>query len=310
MDGAGYANGTIARFLTLPNRHRHLVLGPWDHGARVNVSPWRDDVSPRFALTGVVLRFFDHYLMRRPTGLDAESPVHFFSMHEEAWHAAASWPPLGSHKDLHPGAAATLTAAVAPGTDQHAVDFGFGTGANTRYERLAGYDTRDYYIDWQGHDDALLSWTSAPLEAPGLLAGHAVLTLRLAADRPDCAVHAYLSEVEADGTVRYVTEGMLRALHRKEQDPPDAYRAAWPWRSFTRADAAPLVPGQAATLRFALLPTAWGFAKGSRIRLSVGGADADHFGQVPHGSPPVFTVHREGTVLTLPWQPMEAVGRG
>ena len=41
MDGAGYTNGAISRHLTLPNPHRYLLLGPWDHGARVNVSPWR-----------------------------------------------------------------------------------------------------------------------------------------------------------------------------------------------------------------------------------------------------------------------------
>jgi predicted acyl esterase len=132
-----------------------------------------------------------------------------------------------------------------------------------------------------------------------------VLTVRLSADTKDCAVHAYLSEVEADGTVRYVTEGMLRALHRQEQDPPPAYRAAWPWRSYSRADAAPLAPGEAVTLRFALLPTAWRFSKGSRIRLSIGGADADHYGQVPHGRPPRFTIHRGGTVLALPWRAIE-----
>ena len=36
MDGAGYANGTLSRFLTLPNAERRIMLGPWDHGARVN----------------------------------------------------------------------------------------------------------------------------------------------------------------------------------------------------------------------------------------------------------------------------------
>ena len=46
MDGAGYQNGAIARFLTLPNRDKHLLLGPWDHGARINVSPWRRGRNP------------------------------------------------------------------------------------------------------------------------------------------------------------------------------------------------------------------------------------------------------------------------
>ena len=46
MDGAGYANGAIARFLSLPNPKRHLLLGPWDHGARANVSPLRAKPDP------------------------------------------------------------------------------------------------------------------------------------------------------------------------------------------------------------------------------------------------------------------------
>jgi predicted acyl esterase len=56
-------------------------------------------------------------------------------------------------------------------------------------------------------------------------------------------------------------------------------------------------------VRFALLPTAWRFAEGSRIRLSIAGSDADHFVQTPHGRPPLLTVLSGGdkaTVLDLP----------
>ncbi|MBI3516528.1 MAG: CocE/NonD family hydrolase, partial [Proteobacteria bacterium] len=44
MDGAGYMNGAISRYLTLGSRKNpsHLILGPWDHGNRCNVSPWRE----------------------------------------------------------------------------------------------------------------------------------------------------------------------------------------------------------------------------------------------------------------------------
>ena len=106
--------------------------------------------------------------------------------------------------------------------------------------------------------------------------------------------------------MRYVTEGLLRALFRAEAPPPPEYRAAWPWRRFRRADAAPLVPGQAERVRVPLLPVSWVFAAGSRIRLSLAGTDADHVGQVPHGRPPVLTVHRGGaqaSALDLPLRP-------
>src|SRR3546814_10163145 len=85
MDGAGFTNGSIARHLSLPNRDQHLLIGPWDHGARTNISPWRSSAEAKFDVMAEVVRFFDHYLMDRDTGLQAERPIHYFSLHEERW---------------------------------------------------------------------------------------------------------------------------------------------------------------------------------------------------------------------------------
>ena len=123
------------------------------------------------------------------------------------------------------------------------------------------------------------------------LAGHALLTLWLEADQPDAALHAYLEDVEPDGRCRYVTEGLLRALHRKTAPCPVYHRTSWPWRTFARADAAILPTGEAVELTFALLPVAWTFATGHRVRLAIAGADCDHVVQVPHGRPPTLRIH-------------------
>jgi uncharacterized protein len=291
-DGAGYANGALARFLTLPNPQRHLLLGPWDHGARVNGSPWRGRVEPEFPLLAEVLRFFDHYLMGLPTGLDREAPVLYFTVGDERWNAAEAWPPTAETETLYLAEQRSLADGCgAPASDTYKASFAFGTGKLTRYERLAAIDTHDYYADWHGRDEALLTYTSAPLEAPCVLAGHALVTLWIEADQPDAAVHAYLAEVEADGRCRYVTEGMLRALHRKTAPAPADYRAAWPWRTFARADAAVLPPGEAVEMTFALLPVGWRFKAGSRVRLAISGADCDHVVQAPHGRPPCLRIH-------------------
>jgi putative CocE/NonD family hydrolase len=241
MDGAGFANGAIARFLSLPNKRRHLLIGPWDHGARANVSPFRDAVEARFNVLAEVLRFFDHYLMGRDTGLEAEAPVHYFAMRCEEWRAASNWPPLGEIKALHLAEAGAL--ADAPGSEgenRYKVDFTVGTGPNTRHERLAAEDTRDYYDDWQGRDERMLRYTSEPLPQHAEVAGHAVVDLWLSSSEGDAAVHVYLSEVEADGTVRYVTEGVLRAIHRKESEPEPHQNWSWPFRTFARVDAQPM----------------------------------------------------------------------
>lgn len=311
MDGAGYMNGTISRFLTLDENPHHLLLGPWDHGARINVSPWRKEVGPQFAMMAEVLRFFDHYLMELDTGLDREKPIHFFSMQGEAWRSADTWPPVETT------VVAELSAGIAGGDlvqkngstglvfDTRASE---GTGAHTRYERLAAIDNRDYYSDWAEHEAKMARIDFPPLDRDMELSGHVVADLWAVSSEPDAALFAYLSEVEEDGTVRYVTEGMLRGLHRAEAPCTADHKTTWPFRSFSRAEAKPLVPGEPALFRFAFLPTSWIVRRGSHLRLSFAGADADHFRQVPHGRPPRLEILRSGehpSRITLPMRPSD-----
>ena len=203
MDGAGYANGTLSRFLTLPNAQRRIMLGPWDHGARVNVSPWRGRIEPELPVLGEVLRFFDQHLAGRETGLLDEAPIHYFAMHAEEWRAAESWPPVKSSRQFftapdHRLAKSPSDAATAA---SYQADFSVGSGAQTRYERIAGIDATAYYADWTERERGLLSFTTEPLPAALEIAGHPVVSLWLASSEPDAAVFVYLSEVEADGTV-------------------------------------------------------------------------------------------------------------
>jgi len=300
-DGAGYANGVLSRYLSLPNRNKRVLLGPWDHGARVNSSPWRARQEPEFPVLGEVLRFFDQHLAGRDTGLDAEEPIHYFAVHAEEWRAAKSWPPVTGSRRFYTAPGRELSAAQpnAASVDEVQADFTAGSGFQTRYERIAGIDATNYYNDWPERQAKLASFTTAPLEAALEIAGHPVVSLWLTSSEPDAAVFVYLSEVEADSTVRYVTEGVLRAIHRAEQPAPREYRTTWPWRSFARRDAAPMPIGEPQLLKFALLPVAWRFEKGSRVRLSISGADADHFVQTPHGRPPLLKVLSGGEPATL-----------
>jgi putative CocE/NonD family hydrolase len=305
LDGAGYANATIARFLTLKNAERRIMLGPWDHGARVNVSPWRARVEPELPVLGEVLRFFDQHLAGRDSGLTEEDPIHYFTMHAEEWRAARTWPPAMASRAFFTGAGGALAADKRSQAikDTFQVDFAFGTGDQTRYERIAGMEAKSYYTDWSKREAVLPQFTSEALTAPLEIVGHPVVSLWLASSEPDAALFVYLSEVEADGTSRYVTEGLLRAIHRAEQPAPSNYRATWPWHSFSRKDSRPMPLGEPQLMRFALLPTAWRFSAGSRIRIAIAGGDADHFAQTPHGRPPRLTLLSGGeraSVIELP----------
>ncbi len=305
-DGAGYSNGAITRYLTRNNKHDRLLLGPWDHGARTNVSPWREEAVPQFNLLAELLRFFDTHLLGHKTGLTQELPIHYFDVHAEAWRSSACWPPTHDSTRLYLAAGGSLTATSPErNVDVYQVDFSTTTGTQTRYERLGAANVVDYYPEWTALSAPMLTYETAGLEHAMAIVGHPVVTLRMSIDQGDASIFAYLSEVDANGRARYITEGLLRAIHRKIAPAPDDYVTAWPFRTYHRKDAAPVEKRVAVDYVIPLLPVAWTLPKGSRLRLSIAGADAGHFAPMPYGRPPVFSLLLgvEGSVIDVPVQP-------
>ena len=306
MDGAGYTAGAISRFHALPNPERRLLLGPWDHGARTNVSPDRDQARPRFELLAETLRFFDAHVAGRSTGLEAERPVHYFTMVEEAWHAADSFPPPGTGARtwrLGAGGALRDHADTVPGEDVYRVDHGIGTGRGTRYERIAGQVVEEYYPDWHGRDRHMACWTSDVLTAAVEMTGTPVADLWISADTPDAAVLVYLEDLAADGTTRYITEGALRASCRAVGSPPPDHPHPGPYHPCTLEEQLHLVPDEPAQLLIALHPTSWLLRAGHRLRLALSGSDRDHLARVPFGKSPTLRIHHGGphpSGLTIP----------
>lgn len=297
-DGAAFANSSVSRYLSMAGPHDRLLMGPWDHGARTNGSPFRGTgPTPEFPLLAEVLRFFDQHLAGMETGIGDEAPIHLHTVHAEEWQAASEWPPHRGVAKWYLQGDGTLS-ATPPGSASRAdyqVRFTTGTGTSSRFERMGALAVNDYYPDWDGRDAAMLSFETAPFPQGAELTGHCIVNLHLSTSERDGSVFAYLSEIDANGRSWYVTEGALRMLHRASSDCPAAYRTTWPFRTFHRADARRMEPGVPQTLRFALLPVSWRLAPGSRLRVAFAGTDADHFAQVPHGRPPRFEVTLGGT---------------
>ncbi|MDX1431278.1 MAG: CocE/NonD family hydrolase [Gammaproteobacteria bacterium] len=310
-DGGGYCNAAVKRFLSLPIERKHLLLGPWDHGARTNVSPFREAMVPGFELLGECLRFFDHYVRGVDTGLEAEQPVHYFQMGEERWHACADWPPRAARETawyLRAGNALGPDIPSDDGADEYHADYAAGTGTHTRYERLRAAAVQSYYDDWHGRDERMLAYTSAPFEADTELTGHAVVSIEVGVSERDAAFFFYIEDVDPSGHCRYVTEGMLRALHRKVIEAPSDRRSVGPYHSFARADAALLEPGERTRIELALFPVSWLFRANHRLRLAIALADRDHFVRIPGGHPPRIEIHRGAAGLSRVLLPLAARG--
>jgi hypothetical protein len=66
----------------------------------------------------------------------------------------------------------------------------------------------------------------------------------VASTEEDGAFFVYLEDVDEPGVVRYLTEALLRGIHRKLSDEMPPYVTSMPSHTFKRADAMPLPRGE------------------------------------------------------------------
>ncbi|OBC10279.1 serine esterase [Mycobacterium sp. 852013-50091_SCH5140682] len=299
FDGA-YAHSAIKRFLSVATAGSRLVLGPWNHGGRWQIEPVRPPTLSAFDHEGELLRFFDHHLRGRDNGIASEPVVHYFTMGEGRWKSATSWPPPADVLTYYIAADRRLT-VDAPESDGHAepqaaddyqVDLTAGTGERSRWRTQVAIGEAVRYPERSAADAKLLTYTSGMLTEPLEVTGHPLVTLFVSSTAADGTFFVYLEDVDSRGSVSYVTEGELRALHRHLSTDAAPYQPTVPYRTFRRADAQPLVRGEIAELSFDLLPTSYVFEAGHRIRIAISGADADHFAILPGGAPAIC-VHRD-----------------
>lgn len=297
LDGCT-ADGVIRRFASYTNPQSG-VIGAWSHGYLNHGSPYgepRGRLRPDIrALWQEMLEYFDYYLKDVGDPAVAEKKLFYFTLGEEAWKVTTVWPPAGAATERWYFAEAKTLSREAPeydeGADSYVVDLEATTGLTNRWRTQDGV-TRVFYGDRAEADGRLLTYTSAPLTDDVEITGHPVVTLYVASTATDGAFYVYLEDVDENGRVIYVTEGQLRALHRRvtSRRPPLALFV--PHHSFLREDAVPLVPGEVAELRFGLLPTSCRIRRGHRLRVAIACHDKGTFAKIPDEGVPEIAVQR------------------
>ncbi|MCA9624400.1 MAG: CocE/NonD family hydrolase, partial [Myxococcales bacterium] len=300
---AAYQNGAIKRFRAVDTAGSRLTIGPWDHGGLGHVSPYSAVKRAAFDQDAELIRFFDHHLRDRHVD---DPPVRYFTMGEEAWKSADVWPPPGTQEQvwyLGPERCLQPTAPLRAGADDYRVDRDLGTGRSSRWDTLLGLLPPVRHTGRESLGKRMLVYRSRPLAAPLEVTGHPVAHLDVTVDRPAAHVFVYLEEETASGEVHYITEGQLDGEHRAIDGVPP-YPMVGPHHSFRRADRRPVVEGAPMALAIELLPISYRLAAGSRLRLAIAGADADHF--APLTVAPTFHLRWGGAStshLVLPVQP-------
>jgi len=267
---AATADGVIRRFVNSTQPMR-AVIGPWNHGATQHVGAAKNPF-PFPLQIHTMLDFFELVFAGKPVGRN----LYYYTTGEECWKVTQTWPPAGSHASrLYLNAGQKLADRPDPGEGvlKFQADFSATSGLSNRWQ--TELDQRPVRYDLQPK----LSFVSQPIETEMELTGYPQVTLYISSSHTDGAFFVYLESLLEDGKAVYLTEGQLRALHRKVSDNPP-YRQFTPYHSFRRTDSQPLPPGEEIELQIGLQPISVLLPAGSRLRLSLACADKDTFAPI------------------------------
>jgi hypothetical protein len=281
-----------------------VVIGPWGHGGKHDANPFSPPDTPvqptRQARDAELAAFFDGFT-KGPNDAAPSRLVRYFTMGEDKWKTTEVWPPREvSIRRMYFAADRMLSPdppSEVDGFDVYTVDFTATTGDTNRWRTQA--DGADVIYPNRAVEDAkLLTYTSAPLEQDIEITGSPVVTLYASSTAADGAFFAYLEAVGPDNKVTYLTEGMLRAVHRAVSDQTPPYTVFGPYHTFRRADARPLVPGETMQIAFDLIPTSVLLPAGSRVRIAIAGHDASCFARYPASGTPTITIARNNALAS------------
>ena len=265
-------------------RRNHLMIGPWDHYCT-------SDTTQRVGLNQlgegnrehrwqVFLGFFDRYLKDQDNGFGAAGLVHYFTLADEGWHDADTWPPEGCTLQtwyLH------SSGSAGDGLDDGRLDRAAPDDEPAdRYtydpaDPVAWSEGTDAWRVCQAMDDRqtietrpdVLTFTSEPLSEPLEITGPLSATLHIESDAPDTDFTVALVDVFPDGRVNLIQDGIQRAALRDQ----DAGRQL-------------LEPGKVYVIDVDMWSVSYEIPTGHRLRIEVSSSDFPRYDRNPNTDAP------------------------
>ena len=262
--------------------YQKLICGAWKH--KMNVSRDIHDNyygpdSVRYDMFYRYLRWYDHFLKGFENGVEKEPTVDYFTIGENAWHYASSWPPAeATDTDLYLSSGGHANTSRGDG----ALDFSPAAGQGEDHYVYDPADPAPFLIDISENEclvpenyrdvelrEDVLVYTTAPLTHDITIAGEPVAILYAASSARDTDWVVRITDLDEEGNSVRMCDGILRAKFRKSFIEPKL-----------------LLPGE--IVRYEI-PMTWisnRFAAGHRIRVEVtSGADNSVFPNANTGLP-------------------------
>ena len=281
----GYSNA-VARLVEKLKAPCIGLVGPWGHAYPNKALP-----GPAIGFLQEALRFWDHWLKGRDTGLMREPKLKVWMNSSHApdpcatlrpgrWIAQRDWPASNiAMRDFWLGArgleaAQQHEAALSICSPQNA-------GAMTVEWCSYGGSDGDFPGDQRTDDGCALCFDTLPLEAPIAFFGAPRLHLAFSVDQPVAKICVRLNDVAPDGASTRITFTLFSLNHGWDQASPVA-----------------LEPGKVYHAVISLNTIAYEIAAGRRLRVAISTACWPQLWPAPHAA--TVTVHTGDSRLELP----------
>jgi uncharacterized protein len=304
MDGAS-AESALRNYNSFKNP-QIAVIGAWKHEMTAHGSPYQKANSKsnpsQNEQWAAMAQFFDETL-RQGKALTGKK-LFYYTLGAETWQSTDVFPLANTEIQKWYFQAENLLAQQASkesGFDFYRVDFEATTGKENRWHTQMARPVN--YPNRAKEDLRLLTYTSEPLTTDMEITGYPIVSLYLSSTENDGAFFVYLEDIDEQGFVRYITEGQLRAIHRKLSEETPPYWTGMPHHSFKRKDGLPMPRGEIIELHFALQVISVLVKKGHRLRVAIAGADKDTFARIPTNVIPEISLHRSpefASMIQLP----------
>lgn len=270
-------------------QQQQLILGPWDHGTigRSQVAEVDFGAAAALDVAAIQQDWFDRFLKLDPATKDKPfSPVRYFSMGDNRWIDAQSWPPPGIRPTswyLHSDGRANTrrgtgqllpvppAASQPPDTfradPQNPVPASPVTAARPLKAAVWGPVDQSPLED---RNDVLV-YSTAPLTEAVVFAGTPVVQLHVSADTVDADWVVKLVDVHPDGRAINLATGLQRARYRRSLLQPEL-----------------LQPGEVCELTIELGPCAATIPAGHQLRLDICGSLFPLFDRNPNTAEGIF----------------------
>jgi putative CocE/NonD family hydrolase len=224
-------------------KQQRLLLGPWDHGTIGKSQVAEVDFGPAAALdvAAIQLDWFNRHLKQDAAAIAKTfPPVRYFSMGDNIWIDAQTWPPEGFRATpfyLHSdGKANTRNGSGrlsrdAPTSAQPSD--AFRADPSQPVPACPVHDTRPISAAvWGPVDQArledrddVLVYSSSPLVEPLTFAGNLEARLFVSTDTPDADWVVKVVDVHPDGVAINLATGILRGRYRNSLLKPELMKA-------------------------------------------------------------------------------------